>query len=226
MVNASDILNAKILIVDDSQANVILLERMLHGAGYTCVASTMDPREVCELHSNNRYDLILLDLQMPGMDGFKVMEGLKEIEIDGYLSVLAVTAQPAHKLRALQGGAKDFHATGYNTYRHESLNANSFFNNRTGTKKVPYRYRITGYNVSGPVTINKRSSSLPRASRCSRSTSCGGGSTNGSTCCTAGGATSPRGSARCEARSSGAPSSSPWASAGCFSCSRCSSARD
>jgi len=108
MVNASDILNAKILIVDDSQANVILLERMLHGAGYTCVASTMDPREVCELHRNNRYDLILLDLQMPGMDGFEVMEGLKEIEIDGYLSVLAVTAQPAHKLRALQGGAKDF----------------------------------------------------------------------------------------------------------------------
>lgn len=108
MVNASDILNAKILIVDDRQANVILLERMLHGAGYTCVASTMDPREVCELHRNNRYDLILLDLQMPGMDGFEVMEGLKEIEIDGYLSVLAVTAQPAHKLRALQGGAKDF----------------------------------------------------------------------------------------------------------------------
>ena len=108
MVNASDILNAKILIVDDTQANVILLERMLHGAGYTCVASTMQPREVCELHRNNRYDLILLDLQMPGMDGFEVMEGLKEIEIDGYLSVLAVTAQPAHKLRALQGGAKDF----------------------------------------------------------------------------------------------------------------------
>jgi diguanylate cyclase (GGDEF)-like protein len=108
MVSASDILNAKILIVDDSEANVVLLERMLHGAGYTCVASTMDPREVCELHRKNRYDLILLDLQMPVMDGFEVMEGLKEIEIDGYLSVLAVTAQPGHKLRALQGGAKDF----------------------------------------------------------------------------------------------------------------------
>ena len=108
MVSPSDILNAKILIVDDNEANVSLLERMLQGAGYTCVASTMDPREVCELHRNNRYDLILLDLQMPDMDGFEVMEGLKEIEIDGYLSVLAVTAQPAHKLRALQGGAKDF----------------------------------------------------------------------------------------------------------------------
>ena len=108
MVSASDILHARILIVDDQPANVSLLERILHGAGYTCVASTMDPREVCELHRTNRYDLILLDLQMPDMDGFQVMEGLKEIEVDGYLSVLAVTAQPAHKLRALQAGAKDF----------------------------------------------------------------------------------------------------------------------
>jgi len=63
---------------------------------------------VCALHREHHYDLILLDLQMPGMDGFQVMEGLKEIEVDGYLPVLAVTAQPAHKLRALRGGAKDF----------------------------------------------------------------------------------------------------------------------
>ena len=69
---------------------------------------TTDPNEVCELHRKNRYDLILLDLQMPGMDGFQVMEGLKEIEEDGYLPVLVITAQPDHKLRALQAGAKDF----------------------------------------------------------------------------------------------------------------------
>jgi putative two-component system response regulator len=68
----------------------------------------MDPRQVCELHRQNRYDLILLDLQMPGMDGFQVMEGLKDIEPDGYLPVLVITAQPGHKLRALQAGAKDF----------------------------------------------------------------------------------------------------------------------
>ena len=58
--------------------------------------------------AENRYSLILLDLQMPGMDGFQVMEGLKEIEEDGYLPVLVITAQPAHKLRALEAGAKDF----------------------------------------------------------------------------------------------------------------------
>jgi len=71
--------------------------------------STRDPHSVCALHRDNHYDLILLDLQMPGMDGFQVMEGLKEIETEGYLPVLAVTRrEPAHKLRALQGGAKRF----------------------------------------------------------------------------------------------------------------------
>ena len=108
MISASDILRASILVVDDREANVRLLEQILSGAGYACVASTMDPHEVCELHRHHRYDLILLDLQMPGMDGFQVMEGLKELEHDSYLPVLVITAQPGHKLRALQGGAKDF----------------------------------------------------------------------------------------------------------------------
>jgi PAS domain S-box-containing protein len=108
MVSASDILNASILIVDDQQSNVSLLEELLSEAGYARVASTLDPHEVCALHRKNRYDLILLDLQMPGMDGFQVMEGLKTNDADGYLPVLVLTAQPGHKLRALQAGAKDF----------------------------------------------------------------------------------------------------------------------
>jgi two-component system, cell cycle response regulator len=107
-VSNDDILNAAILIVDDQEANVLLLEQMLMNAGYSRITSTRDPHAVCALHRANHYDLILLDLRMPGMDGFQVMEGLKEIETDGYLPVLAVTAEPAHKLRALQGGAKDF----------------------------------------------------------------------------------------------------------------------
>ena len=108
MVNEASILNAAILIVDDLEANVRLLESALHGAGYTRVNSTRDPLEVCELYRKNRYDLVLLDLEMPGMDGFQVMEGMKNIEESGYLPVLVVTAQPGHKLRALQAGAKDF----------------------------------------------------------------------------------------------------------------------
>jgi PAS domain S-box-containing protein len=108
MVSSSDILNATILIVDDLEANVRLLEKMLRAAGYARVTSTMDSHEVCTLHRQNRYDLILLDLMMPGMDGFQVMEGLKDIETGGYLPILVITAQPDHKLRALQAGAKDF----------------------------------------------------------------------------------------------------------------------
>src|SRR5258708_18212247 len=108
MVRSGDILNARILVVDDQEANVLLLEGMLRVAGYTSVESTTDPNQVCELHRKNRYSLILLDLQMPGMDGFQVMEGLKEIEEGGYLPVLVITAQPDHKLRALKAGAKDF----------------------------------------------------------------------------------------------------------------------
>src|SRR5580765_1679299 len=108
MFSANDILKASILIVDDQESNVSLLEQLLLEAGYTRVTSTMNPREVCALHRKNRYDLILLDLQMPSMDGFQVMEALKTNEADGYLPVLVITAQPGHKLRALQAGAKDF----------------------------------------------------------------------------------------------------------------------
>lgn len=108
MTSSSDILHGKILVVDDLEVNTILLERMLRDAGYLSITTTLDPGAVCELHRRNGYDLIMLDLQMPCMDGFQVMECLKEVETDGYLPVLVITAQPAYKLRALQSGAKDF----------------------------------------------------------------------------------------------------------------------
>lgn len=108
MLEASAILQAKILIVDDQRTNVLLLETLLTGSGYKSVTSTLDPHAVYALHEKNCYDLILLDLQMPGMDGFEVMEALKPLEKDGYLPVLVITAQPDHKLRALRAGARDF----------------------------------------------------------------------------------------------------------------------
>ncbi|MEO8104124.1 MAG: adenylate/guanylate cyclase domain-containing protein [Betaproteobacteria bacterium] len=108
MFSPPDVLHGKILIVDDQQFNITLLERMLRGAGYDSIMSTTDPTMACMLHAENQFDLILLDLQMPGMDGFEVMEHLKEIETDGYIPVLVITAQPEHKLRALNAGAKDF----------------------------------------------------------------------------------------------------------------------
>ncbi len=107
-LNATAILDASILIVDDLAPNVQLLERMLASAGYRSVSSTMDPTSVCALNLANHYDLILLDLLMPEMDGFQVLSALREQEGEGYLPILVITAQPGHKLRALQAGAKDF----------------------------------------------------------------------------------------------------------------------
>lgn len=103
-----NILDATILIVDDQASNVQLLEQLLQAEGYTQVSSTLKPEEVCALHQEHHYDLILLDLQMPVMDGFEVMDGLKINTTDPYLPVIVLTAQPGHKLRALQAGAKDF----------------------------------------------------------------------------------------------------------------------
>ncbi len=108
MINSTEIFSGKILIVDDQHANILLLQQMLSYAGYTSISSTTIPAEVNALHAAEHYDLILLDLQMPGMDGFEVMEKLKDIEPEGYLPVLVVTAQPNHKLHALEVGAKDF----------------------------------------------------------------------------------------------------------------------
>jgi adenylate cyclase len=108
VICSSDVLKASILIVDDKKENILLLEQMLRNAGYVSISSTTNPVEVSQLHLKNRYDLILLDLQMPVMDGFQVMESLKDVETGGYLPVLVLTAQPDHKLRALKAGAKDF----------------------------------------------------------------------------------------------------------------------
>jgi CheY-like chemotaxis protein len=116
-----DILKARILIVDDQPVNVQLLEQLLTQAGYTSVSSTMQPTEVGPLHEATPFDLILLDLKMPGMDGFQVMEALKacikpastaeelyQQQVSTYLPVIVLTAEPGHKLRALKAGARDF----------------------------------------------------------------------------------------------------------------------
>ena len=108
MLEIAEFLNASILIVDDQVSNVLLLEKMLRNAGYLNITSTMDPRMVGPWHVEHRYDLILLDLQMPDMDGFDVMDALAKLDADAYLPVLLITAQASQKLRALQAGAKDF----------------------------------------------------------------------------------------------------------------------
>ena len=108
MISSTEILAASILIVDDQESNILLLESLLSSAGYTNVHSTMNPQEVCALHRKSSFDLILLDLQMPLMDGFQVLAALKTNVSDPYVPVIVLTAQPGHKLQALQSGAKDF----------------------------------------------------------------------------------------------------------------------
>jgi putative two-component system response regulator len=103
---------ARILIVDDREANVRLLEGILRRfAGDASLKSTTDSREVSSLYTEFQPDLILLDLRMPHLDGFMVMEELKRlIPVGSYLPILVLTADitPEAKQQALAGGAKDF----------------------------------------------------------------------------------------------------------------------
>ena len=108
MISLLDIRRARILVVDDEPVNVQLLEYLLKTTGYENVLSTYDPRQVVSMHLKHRFDLIILDLHMPGMDGFDVMEALKPLESDSWLPVLVVTAEPDKKLAALEAGARDF----------------------------------------------------------------------------------------------------------------------
>ena len=109
MLNDADLLNARILIVDDEPAHVRLLERLLQDAGYLHVDTALDPQTVAALHREHGYDLILLDLLMPVLDGFGVMQALQaDAGGNNVLPVIALTAQPGHKLLALQAGARDF----------------------------------------------------------------------------------------------------------------------
>lgn len=103
-------LKARILVVDDNQTNVALLEAVLEEEGYTNVSSTTEPREVKELYQKWRYDLVVLDIQMPHMDGLEVMDQLREVIQRDYLPVLVLTADtnPVTRLQALEKGAKDF----------------------------------------------------------------------------------------------------------------------
>jgi CheY-like chemotaxis protein len=114
MRSPAQVLTSKVLVVDDQLTNISLLERTLRAAGYMSVATTQNPHEVCELHRKNRYDLILLDLQMPGLDGFRVLEALKEVEPDGSLSVLVMSAHAGNQERAVLAGARGFISKPFN----------------------------------------------------------------------------------------------------------------
>jgi putative two-component system response regulator len=100
---------ARILIVDDEPANVKLLERMLQVEGYNNIVATQDSRQAVRLYQEHDCDLILLDINMPYLDGFGVMEQLQQLETT-LPPILVLTAQSAHeyRIKALAGGARDY----------------------------------------------------------------------------------------------------------------------
>lgn len=148
-----EILQAKILVVDDLTANVTLLEKLLLNIGYQRVVATTDSTKVCALHSEHHFDLILLDLQMPVMDGYAVMQALKKMEPDSYTPVLVITAQPAEKLRALQAGAKDFVSKPFELVELQTRIANML------EVRLLYQ-RLADYNVVLEKTVEERTAQL------------------------------------------------------------------
>lgn len=108
MLPPTEVPGPRILIVDDQPSNVRLLEHTLRRAGYAEVMSTTEPGQVAGLHLQHEYDLILLDLQMPVMNGFEVMAQLQEIRAAHPVSILVLSADGTKTAAALTGGADSF----------------------------------------------------------------------------------------------------------------------
>lgn len=111
MITDADILQSRVLLVDDQAANLRLLEEILAREGFTQVLSVADPRRALELYAAFDPDLVILDLMMPGLDGYAVLEQLSRLrQPDDYRPVLVITADATTEARrrALSLGARDF----------------------------------------------------------------------------------------------------------------------
>jgi putative two-component system response regulator len=110
--------SSRILIVDDEPVNLKLLDKMLRAEGYTNLVSIADPRKVLETYCAEPTDLILLDINMPYLDGYEVMAQLKELGDPLLPPILVLTAQAGKEflMRALNEGARDFLSKPFNRY--------------------------------------------------------------------------------------------------------------
>ncbi|MBF0625943.1 MAG: SpoIIE family protein phosphatase [Magnetococcales bacterium] len=104
------ILQAHIMIIDDQRMSVLMLQSLLKQNGFNNVQAFTDPREGLAHYADAQVDLVLLDIDMPHMDGFQVMEALKGMERGSYIPVLVLTGLQDERTRnrALESGAKDF----------------------------------------------------------------------------------------------------------------------
>ena len=110
MITEEQFANSNILIVEDEAANVLLLERTLNGNGYKNIQSIADPRDALEIYQKFKPDIVLLDLNMPHLNGFQVMEQINGLDQENPPPVMVLTGQIEHKyrLQALKLGARDF----------------------------------------------------------------------------------------------------------------------
>lgn len=108
--NATHLSKMKILAIDDEPANIALLEEMLSDGGYTRVKSVTDSRLALETYAAFEPDLVLLDLMMPYVDGFTILDSLRASARESFLPIIVLTADAneSTKLRALRAGATDF----------------------------------------------------------------------------------------------------------------------
>jgi len=110
MITEDNILNAKILIIDDDEISVRILKETFSKAGYKNITSINDPRLALKLYKELDPDLLILDLNMPYLSGFDVMKQLTSINIDGYLPIVVLSNEESQDIRssALEAGARDF----------------------------------------------------------------------------------------------------------------------
>lgn len=110
MFTQEQILNAKILIADSQKLHLLLLEKILKEAGYARIFAVTDSHKITGDISNFQPDIVLLDLQMPGVDGFQLIKELKASHKDSYFPILALSSEKGQevRLRALEAGASDF----------------------------------------------------------------------------------------------------------------------
>ncbi|MHB0971229.1 MAG: response regulator [Thermoanaerobaculia bacterium] len=113
MRRSRDALHSRILIVDDQASNICLLQHILRRGGFLDVTSTTEPLTVAALHLQSHYDLIVLDLQMPLMNGFQVIEALDATPDSDHPAILVMSADPTREALVLAAGADGFLAKPY-----------------------------------------------------------------------------------------------------------------
>ena len=144
----SEVRQSKILVVDDKPANVMLLEQLLEEEGYKNVISTTDSREVVNLYVEEKVDMILLDIRMPGdLDGFEACEQLKADPITRDIPIIFITVEDEKVtiVRAFERGAVDYIVKPFEKRRELlfGIRRNNIFQHRGIVQNYTFHFIVT-----------------------------------------------------------------------------------